>query len=178
AASQTYSHRARVTVSHLARLQSVLDREIPMCGLMGVRVASAEGDLAEGLAMTMPLERNRNHQQTAFAGSLNALCTIAGWGATWLELRRLEAEGVPVEGAIVIRRSTIKYHEPVTSPLITARCVPPTADARSHFAEMLVEKGQSKFDLQVEIASSDPERPAVVLKGSYVVLPAEEAIGI
>ena len=30
--------------------------------------------------MRLPLGPNRNHQQTAFAGSLNALCTIAGWG--------------------------------------------------------------------------------------------------
>ena len=37
--------------------------------------------------MRLPLDPNRNHQQTAFAGSLNALCTIAGWGSVYLLLR-------------------------------------------------------------------------------------------
>lgn len=156
----------------LAELQSVLDREIPVCGAMGIRVVT-EPPAADALRMTMPLEINRNHQRTAFAGSLNALCTIAGWGAAWLELRRLAAAGGDGEGAIVIRRGAIKYHEPVASPVITARCLPPTDEVRSYFIEMLAEKGQSKLDLEVEIAGDDPDRPAVAFKGSYVVLPAE-----
>ena len=41
--------------------------------------------------MRLPLDRNRNHQQTAFAGSLNALCTITGWGSVYLLLRELTA---------------------------------------------------------------------------------------
>lgn len=131
----------------------------------------------------MPLEGNHNHQRTAFAGSLNALCTVAGWGAAWLELRRLLAAGPATpadapplgEGAIVIRRSTIKYHEPVATPVVTARCLPPSPAIREHFAGMLLEKGQSKLDLEVEIAGTTPDRPAVALKGSYVVLPIEEA---
>lgn len=160
----------------LTSLQQVLTREIPVCGQMGIRVVME--DDGRGLRMAMPLDLNRNHQQTAFAGSLNALCTIAGWGATWLELRRLAAEGNQGEGVIVIRRSTIKYHEPVSSPTIVARCLPPSDAVRTHFAEMLAEKGQSKFDLEVEIAGSDPDRPAVALKGSYVVLPVDEAAGV
>ncbi len=40
--------------------------------------------------MRLPLGPNRNHQQTAFAGSLNALCTIAGWGTVLLLLKELE----------------------------------------------------------------------------------------
>ncbi len=109
----------------------------------------------------MPLEHNRNHQQTAFAGSLNALCTIAGWGTVYLLLRRLDHEG-----AIVIRRSTIKYHRPVVSSAIVARCLPIDPLAEQHFAEMYLEKGQAKLDLLVEIPGDD--QPAVAFTGSYV----------
>lgn len=173
-----------VSTEHLSELQSVLDREIPICGVMGIRVVTATeeacslspGGLPARLRMAMPLDRNRNHQQTAFAGSLNSLCTIAGWGTAWLELRELVQQGLAREGAIVIRRGSIKYHEPVASELITARCLTPTDAVRSHFTEMLAEKGQTKLDLEVQIPGSEPDRPAVAFKGSYVVLPWEEAM--
>jgi thioesterase domain-containing protein len=147
--------------SVLSDLQGVLEREIPMCAQMGIKVHNGGAD---GLVMRLPLNPNRNHQQTAFAGSLNALCTIAGWGSVYLLLRELGRDG-----NIVIRRSTIRYQEPVASSEIYARCQPVTAEARQYFLEMLGDKGQAKLDLTVEIAGSDG--PAVSFSGSYVVLP-------
>ncbi|HEY3391321.1 MAG TPA: YiiD C-terminal domain-containing protein [Lacipirellulaceae bacterium] len=145
----------------LCELQSILEREIPMCAQMGIRVHDGGAD---GLVMRLPLGPNRNHQQTAFAGSLNALCTIAGWGSVYLLLRELGRDG-----NIVIRRSTIRYQEPVSSSEIYARCQPVTPAARQYFLEMLGDKGQAKLDLTVEVAGSDG--PAVSFSGSYVVLP-------
>lgn len=144
----------------LVELQGKLEREIPMCAQMGIRV-SANG--ADGLVMRLPLDPNRNHQQTAFAGSLNALCTIAGWGSVYLLLRELARDG-----GIVIRRSSIRYHEPVTSPDIFARCQPISREARQYFLDMLDDKGQAKLDLVVEIAGA--AGPAVSFNGSYVVV--------
>lgn len=146
----------------LSELQATLEREIPMSHQMGIRVHKGGAD---GLVMRLPLTPNRNHQQTAFAGSLNALCTIAGWGSVYVLLRELERRG-----AIVIRRSTIKYQEPVTTAEIYARCHPIAAEARQYFLEMLDDKGQAKLDLSVEIAGKDG--PAVLFGGSYVVLPS------
>lgn len=145
----------------LDELQATLERDIPMCAQMGMRVV--KGD-AEGLVVRLPLAPNRNHQQTAFAGSLSALCTITGWGTVYLLLRELGRSG-----SIVIRRSTIRYHEPVSSVEIDAVGQPITADARQYFLEMLDDKGQAKLDVAVEIAGSDG--PAVSFTGSYVVLP-------
>jgi thioesterase domain-containing protein len=70
-------------------------------------------------------------------------------------------------GTIVIRRGTIRYHEPVTSSEIFARCQPVTPEARQYFMEMLDEKKQAKLDLNVEIAG--PAGPLVSFTGSYVV---------
>lgn len=145
----------------LSELQAVLEREIPMSAQMGIRVHDGGAD---GLVMRLPLGPNRNHQQTAFAGSLNALCTIAGWGTMYLLLRELGRSG-----NIVIRRSSIRYQEPVSSTEILAHCQPIAPTARQYFLEMLGDKGQAKLDLVVEIAGSDG--PAVAFNGSYVVLP-------
>lgn len=139
----------------------MLEREIPMSAQMGVRVHRATAD---GLIVGMPLGPNRNHQQTAFAGSLCALCTLTGWGTVYLLLRELDRSG-----NIVIRRSTIRYQAPVSTPEIYARSQPISADARQYFLEMLEDKGQAKLDLTVEIAGIDG--PAVLFQGSYVVLP-------
>jgi len=145
----------------LGELQATLEREIPMSAQMGIRVHDWGPD---GLVMRMPLNPNRNHQQTAFAGSLSALCTIAGWGYVFLLLRELDRRG-----SIVIHRSTIKYLEPVTSSEIYAVCRAASADETQHFLEMLDDKGQTKLDVAVEVAGR--EGPAVSFKGSYVVLP-------
>jgi thioesterase domain-containing protein len=145
----------------LDELQATLEREIPMSAQMGIRVHDGG---AGGLVMRLPLGPNRNHQQTAFAGSLNALCTIAGWGSVYLLLRELGRGG-----SIVIRRSSIKYQEPVRSSEIYARCLPVTVEAKQYFLEMLDDKGQAKLDLSVEVAGA--EGPAVSFHGSYVVLP-------
>jgi thioesterase domain-containing protein len=143
----------------LDELQATLEREIPMCAQMGIRVHRGG---AEGLVMRLPLSPNRNHQQTAFAGSLNAVCTIAGWGSVFLLLKDLDRKG-----NIVIRRSTIRYHQPVHTPEIFAHCQPVTAESRQYFLEMLDEKRQAKLDLNVDIAGADG--PLVSFNGSYVV---------
>jgi thioesterase domain-containing protein len=163
-ATMSDSPSTRTTVAYspvLAELQATLQREIPMCAQMGISVHDGGAD---GLVMRLPLNPNRNHQQTAFAGSLNALCTIAGWGSVYLLLRDLGRKG-----NIVIRRSTIKYQEPVTSSEIFARCHPVSAEARQYFLEMLDDKGQAKLELTVEVPGRDG--PAVSFSGSYVVLP-------
>lgn len=144
----------------LGELQTILEREIPMCSHMGMRVHERG---PSGLVMRIPFAPNRNHQQTAFAGSLNALCTIAGWGTVFLLLKETGRRG-----SIVIRRSSIRYQEPVTSSDVFARCEPVSAAARQYFVEMLDDKKQAKLDLVVEIAGSSG--PLVSFNGSYVVV--------
>lgn len=143
----------------LAELQETLDREIPMCVHMGIRVHSY-GE--QGVTMRAPLDGNRNHQNTAFAGSLNALCTVAGWACVFLLIR---SHGLP--GDIVIRRSSIKYLKPVDCPQIFACCRRVEDRERSFFVEMLADKGQAKIDVRVEIAVE--KETAVSFSGSYVV---------
>jgi len=70
----------------LANLEQTLRREMPICTAMEIAVTSWDRPFHESgrfhhggrLAMGMPLAPNRNHQDSAFAGSLNALCTIVG----------------------------------------------------------------------------------------------------
>jgi thioesterase domain-containing protein len=143
----------------LALLEETLGREMPICTAMGIRPAEWDG---RRLTMQMPLAANRNHQYSAFAGSLNALCTVVGWGTVFLLLHR---EGLA--GNIVIRRSHIRYLRPVRSADIVARGLPLDPEAKSYFFELLRGKGRSKIEVQAEIA--DAEGALVTFGGSYVV---------
>lgn len=151
----------------LAALTALLAEEIPLSAQMGVSIDAFD---AEGLTVSMPLAPNRNPHQTAFAGSLNALCTIAGWGMTHLLLEQL---GIP--GSTVLRRSSIKYRIPVQTPRVEALCLTTTPGDLAYFADMLREKGQAKLEQVVKIrdlkeaTDSDEQRPAVLFAGSYVV---------
>ena len=126
---------------------------------MGIRPVSWDG---KQLVMQMPLAENRNHQSSAFAGSLNALCTVVGWGTVFLLLERER-----LAGNIVIRRSNIRYLRPVRSPQISATglLIPP--DDEAYFLELLRSKGRSKIEVAAQIV--DDLGALVSFTGSYVV---------
>lgn len=145
--------------STLELLQQTLRSEMPITIAMGIEVVSWQD---ERLTVRMPLEPNRNHQYSAFAGSLNALCTIVGWGTIFMLLQR---ESLP--GNIVIRRGKIRYLRPVRTPEFLATGLPIEPDESGYFFELLRSKGRSKIDLSVEI--SDEQGPYVNFQGSYVV---------
>jgi thioesterase domain-containing protein len=143
----------------LIELELTLKREMPITAAMDLRPLAWEDDR---LSMTMPLLANRNHQDSAFAGSLNALCTIVGWGTVFMLLHR---EGLA--GNIVIRRSEIRYLRPVHSEEIVARGLPLDPESESYFFELLRSKGRSKIDVSAEIA--DAAGRLVSFHGGYVV---------
>jgi thioesterase domain-containing protein len=140
-------------------LERTLHREMPISVAMGMRAAAWQD---RRLAMSMPLGPNRNHQDSAFAGSLNALCTIVGWGTVFMLLRE---ESRP--GNVVIRRGTIRYLRPVRTAEIVARGLPLDPEGESFFFELLRSKGRSKIDVGAEIV--DAEGRLVTFSGSYVV---------
>jgi thioesterase domain-containing protein len=141
----------------LHELQETLYSEIPITKHLGLTVVSYDD---EQLALSAPLEANINHKDTAFAGSLNALVTLSGWGLLWLILKeeRLAAK-------IVIQDSTINYLLPVTKDFV-ACCRKPDAAQLTRFTNMLKRKGKARLELEAEIR--EEEQLAVAFKGRYV----------
>ncbi len=145
--------------TNLDLLQQTLRREMPITVPMGIEVVSWQD---KRLTMRMPLEPNRNHQYSAFAGSLNALCTIVGWGTIFMLLHDKS-----LDGNIVIRRGKIRYLRPVRTPEFLAVGLTIKPAESEYFFELLRSKGKSKIDVAVEIA--DEQGPYVSFQGSYVV---------
>ena len=140
-------------------LQATLDHEIPLSRAIGITVARYD---AAGLALWAPLAPNTNHKSTAFAGSLNALTTLAGWGLVWLLLRE---HGL--RGTIVIQESSTAYRLPVRGDF-TAVCARPKAEVVEAFVTAFRRKGKARLALSVTIA--DGERTSVSFTGRYVAL--------
>jgi thioesterase domain-containing protein len=142
----------------LPRLQATLHSEIPLSKAIGIAVGTYDNGC---LTLQAPLGPNINHKDTAFAGSLNALVTLAGWSLTWLVL-----DAARLSGKIVIQDSTIHYLHPVTQDFV-ARCCQPEAGDLARFLIMLRKKGRARLELQAAIHEAGA--CAVSFSGRYVV---------
>lgn len=139
-------------------LEETLHHEIPLSLAMGLTVAGYDG---ERLTLRAPLAPNINHKSTAFAGSLNALTTLAGWGLIWLITHEHDLPSV-----IVIQESATRYLRPVGQDFV-ATCHLPPARQIERFLTALRERGRARLPLSVEILSVDGQI-AVSFTGRYV----------
>jgi thioesterase domain-containing protein len=142
----------------LRALRTKLRRDMPITEALGLRVIGREGT---GLILSSPLAPNINHTGTAFAGSLNATATLAGWGTIWLVLRE---HGI--RSHVVIQDSTVHYFRPVTGDF-TARCKSPSAHAVERLVKAVTTRGRG----------ADASGDAVRFHGRYVAMTDGGAAG-
>lgn len=144
-------------------LQETLEHEIPLTQHLELRVQSYD---ANGLALRAPLAPNINHKRTAFAGSLNAVVTLAGWGLLWLVLQEQE-----IPARVVIQDSSCSYLRPVHGDFV-AFCRKPAPEQIARLASSLKKRGKARIELNVEIRNETGV--AVAFKGRYVMLAIDE----
>jgi thioesterase domain-containing protein len=141
----------------LRALQDTLASEIPISAAIGLKVS---GFAAGALMLTAPLSPNINHKDTAFAGSLNAVLTLAGWSMLWLIAY---SAGMPAK--VVIQDSTIRYLRPVAHDF-AAVCRLPERTEVERCLLMLRKKGKARMELVAEIREAG--ELAVAFGGRYV----------
>lgn len=141
----------------IAALQQTLHDEFPISLHLEARVVRAQ---LECVRLAAPLAANRNHKGTAFAGSLNAIATLAAWSWFWLLLdsRRETAQ-------VVVQDSTIHYARPVISDF-TATCDAPGMATISQCLAAYRRSGRGRLRLDVEIA--DAKGTAATFSGRFV----------
>jgi thioesterase domain-containing protein len=142
----------------LRALQAALDAEIPITAAIGLKVVGFE---AGALKLAAPLDPNINHKDTAFAGSLNAVLTLAGWSLLWLIARH---EAIPAK--VVIQDSAIRYLRPIARDFV-AECRLPARAEVERFLLILRRKGKARMELAAQIREAG--EVAVAFSGRYVV---------
>lgn len=138
-------------------LQRLLNTELPITLHLGLRVAVADPGQVILLA---PLAPNRNHRGTAFAGSLNAIATLAGW--SWLTLFLQHHH---LAGQVILQDSSITYLRPVATDF-TATCRAPEAANIARSMAAFHRSGRGRLRLTVELA--DEAGVAGSFTGRYV----------
>lgn len=126
-------------------LQAALERHIPLTLALGLEVAEASPRLVR---LAFPLGPNRNHQSTAFGGSLYSAAVLAGWSLLWCALRQ---EGEAAE--VVIAASRERFLKPVGAAFLSECRAPEAALAAA--LRTLRRKGMARVDLESGISSGD-----------------------
>ncbi len=130
--------------------------KIPLTRAMGVRVVRAN---ATGLTLEAPVALNYNHLHTAFGGSINALATLAGYGALWLALRD---ESIHV----VIAESSIRFLRPIHE-IIRAECLVPESELDAFCANLATNR---KARIRLMISVRENGEMAAEFSGAFVAL--------
>lgn len=133
-----HPHDRDMEVSGARAAEQFFHEKIPVTRTMGARVVAAG---TREFVVEAPVALNRNHLETAFGGSINAIATLAGYGALWLELRD--------SARIVIAESSVRFLRPLRET-IKARCSP-DSEAMEAFKRELRERGKARIRLAVVI---------------------------
>ena len=126
-------------------LEKRIHREIPISKQLDVRVGSIS---PEGITLTAPLAPNKNHESTAFGGSIYCVAVLSCWA---LLSEILEDIDLKVE-YVVIQDGRIDYIRPVESDF-AARSFWASDDDKLKFIETLRKKGRARVSLGAEITS-------------------------
>ncbi|HEY0755194.1 MAG TPA: thioesterase domain-containing protein [Ktedonobacteraceae bacterium] len=140
-------------------LQQTLEHEIPLTRHFGLRVLAYD---ERGLTLGAPLAPNINHKRTAFAGSLNSVVTLTGWGLLWLILREQE-----ISAHVVIQDSSCSYLRPVSDDF-SAFCPKPAFEEITKLVESLRKRGRARIELSAEVHNASDV--AVLFTGRYVIM--------
>lgn len=133
-------------MSDAQQLQTLLYREIPVSRAHGISVTRLSEHCIE---ISAPLAPNRNIHQTAFAGSIFTVATLAGWSMLNSHLWRHD-----IQADVVLSKSEIRYMRPVNRDF-TATCTLPEADILENFLSVLSSKKKSSISLVIRIICAD-----------------------
>jgi thioesterase domain-containing protein len=143
----------------LHELQDILYAEIPITQNIQVKVLSID---EHGLTLRAPLAANINHKGTVFAGSINAVATLAGWGLLWVLLHQEN-----ITAHIVLQDSQIHYRHAVQHDFLVISSLPEPENLQRFF-QILRNKGMARLKLSASIREGD--EVAVTFSGRYVAI--------
>ena len=98
----------------LDEVQNYLYENIPITKHLGTEVTFFNGKI---IRLSAPLDKNINHRETAFGGSISALAILSGW--ILIHLRLVSRE---IRSQRVIQKSKMNYLSPVEQDF-QAECI-------------------------------------------------------
>jgi thioesterase domain-containing protein len=123
-----------------AAVNAFLHGEIPLTRAMGMAVAAWDG---QAVTLTMPLEPNLNHADTAFGGSIASLGIMAGYCLAYLMLGERR-----ISNRLLIQQSSLEFLRPIDGEMAARACVPAEA---AEFLATLQRKRRARLTLESQV---------------------------
>ena len=139
--------------------EQFLHNQIPVTKAMEFSVKEFTPSKVE---ISAKLEPNKNHQSTAFGGSISCLMTVAGWALTFANIKEADPNA-----HIVISKSNIRYLKPIKKDF-TAECTLTNEDDKINFIKMYNKNHKGK--LFVKVYCYEDGILAAEFEGQYVAL--------
>ncbi|NLO89229.1 MAG: thioesterase [Clostridia bacterium] len=137
--------------------QKILNSKIPLTKHMGVKVKKID---STETVLEMPLHLNKNHQETAFGGSLASAAMLCGWCTLMFFLLQRDLDSPRV----VLADARNQFLAPVEGDF-EAVCRP-SEEELINFYYKLIARGKASIALDISIFCGGKE--AVKMSGVYV----------
>jgi len=138
--------------------QQFLYEQIPITEKMRLEVIKFKPSSVKMLAR---LEPNYNHKHTAFAGSINSLMTLCGWGVVFANVKEFDPNS-----HIVIQKSNIEYLFPIEKDFV-AECKIERKEDIEKF--ILTFNKFSRARIKLNVYCKDENKLLSKFEGQYVV---------
>ncbi|MEH6442613.1 MAG: YiiD C-terminal domain-containing protein [Oceanospirillaceae bacterium] len=127
-------------------LENAVRNGIPISAQMDFRVRELS---AQSIVVSGGADENLNVHNTAFAGSLYSICTLAAWGLTFSKL--------PGNCSLVMAKAEIEYLRPVQGEIVASAMISEAQSAT--FLATLTDTGKAR--LSVEVIVENQQKTAV-----------------
>ena len=123
-------------------LEDAIRSGIPISRQMDFRVRELT---EQSIEVSGGASENINVHNTAFAGSLYSICTLAAWGLTFSKL--------PKGSALVMAKAEIEYLRPVKGEIVACGQISEQQSAR--LLADLEEQGKGRLDLEISVKNDE-----------------------
>jgi thioesterase domain-containing protein len=124
------------------QFENLVRKEIPITKALDIRI---ENLTENSIRVTAPFEANKNIHNTAFAGSIYTVGTIAGWSL--VNSIALKHE---LQGSVVLAKAEIQYKKPINGDII-ARCSVSETPVLESFIQSFQRKKRARINLNIEV---------------------------
>lgn len=140
-------------------LKTFIYREFPLAQAQGVEIVRADD---QGVEISAPLDKNRNHLGTAYGGSLSSLLILSCYASLFYQM---EKEGYRFH--LVIKEESTKFLLPVEEDI---RIIGPSPDKDEYlaFTESFKRKGRARMRLTAEVVTK--KGIACTFNGEFVAI--------
>lgn len=124
------------------QLETLVHQEIPITKALDIHIAELS---QQSIRVTAPFETNKNLHNTAFAGSIYTVATIAGWS-----LVSSIAANHQLQGSVVLAKAEIQYKKPINGELI-AECILDDQQLLDNFVASFKRKKRARINLAIHL---------------------------